>query len=174
MPYKNPEDQRAYFQAYDKARAVQHNADSKRRRKLRPPEYDVWAAMKKRCCTPSSDSYVDYGARGITVCARWRKSFDAFLADIGPRPSPRHSLERKRNGEGYHPDNCKWATASEQQRNTRANHILRLDGRAQCVTAWAEEFGLNSRVVFQRLDYGWPPIAALTTPVRGYHGQATG
>ena len=159
MPWKDPEKRRAHDRTPGRLRAVRE------RYHQRSPEWKIWAGMIKRC-----RNRPDYKARG--VCARWRKSFAAFLADMGPRPSPRHTLERKRNAEGYSPRNCKWATPSEQQRNKRDNHIIRVDGRAQCVTAWADDYGLDPRLVFQRLDYGWSPVQALTTPVRGYtHGR---
>ena len=160
MPFKDPEKRRAYFQAYDRARAERHSAAMRRRYRARSPEWKIWAGMIKRC-----RERPDYIARG--VCARWR-SFENFLADMGARPTPLHSLERKRNGEGYSPDNCKWAMASEQQRNKRDNHIVQFRGRRKCVTAWAEEFGLTPKVVFDRLRYGWSPAKAFTAPVREY------
>jgi len=75
--------------------------------------------MKTRCENPACAAYARYGGRGITVCARWRDSFEAFLADVGPRPSPRHSIDRKDNDKGYEPGNCRWATPSEQNANQR-------------------------------------------------------
>jgi hypothetical protein len=129
--------------------------------------------MKKRCYDPNHDSYPYYGGRGITVCRRWRRSFANFLTDMGSRSSTKHSLEREHNDRDYNPLNCKWATAREQQRNKRDNHVIRFRGRCQCVTAWAEEFGLTPKVVFDRLAYGWSPTKALTTPVREYSRWAS-
>jgi hypothetical protein len=82
-------------------------------------EYRVWASMKDRCSNSKNKRYKDYGGRGIDVCQRWKDSFTNFLEDMGARPSPQHSIDRIDNNMGYIPDNCKWSTRSEQQRNKR-------------------------------------------------------
>lgn len=82
------------------------------------PEYRCWTAMKTRCLNANNPSYQQYGARGITVCDRWRESFEAFFADMGVRP-PGTSLDRwPDRGGNYEPGNCRWATPAEQARNT--------------------------------------------------------
>lgn len=75
--------------------------------------------MLTRCYIPASPDYKNYGGRGIEVCARWQNSFDAFVSDMGPKPTPEHSIERKNNDGNYDPNNCKWATSKEQQQNRR-------------------------------------------------------
>jgi hypothetical protein len=82
------------------------------------PLYKTWQNMLQRCTNPNSQDYVDYGGRGITVCERWH-SFDKFLEDMGEKPSPAHTLERRRNCSGYSPSNCVWATRIEQASNKR-------------------------------------------------------
>jgi hypothetical protein len=84
------------------------------------PEYYAWCYMKTRALNPNIRCAKNYSARGITVCDRWRDSYEAFLADMGRKPSPKHSLDRYPNNDGnYEPGNCRWATASEQAKNTR-------------------------------------------------------
>lgn len=92
--------------------------------------------MKARCYIPGSSGFHKYGARGIAVCAEWREDFAAFLAHVGPRPSPQHSIERKDNEGDYEPGNVRWATAKEQARNRRSSRMLtHEDGRTQTLAA---------------------------------------
>lgn len=83
------------------------------------PEWNAWSCMRKRCTNPRHKFYRLYGGRGITICERW-KDFMTFFADMGRRPSPRHSLDRIDNDGNYEPSNCRWATKAEQVRNSRA------------------------------------------------------
>ena len=81
-------------------------------------EYRTWAAMIGRCENPKTKKYPLYGGRGISVCPRWRKSFEAFRADMGERPGPLYSIDRYPDPDGnYEPSNCRWATAKEQRHN---------------------------------------------------------
>jgi hypothetical protein len=130
-------------------------------RKNPPPEYWIWAAMKQRCFNRNNSQFKDYGGRGITVCNRWLK-FEQFYADMGPRPTTDHSLERDDNDGDYCPENCRWATRSEQQSNTRRNRLFTYDGRTQTVTQWAEECGLSPDAITKRIDRGWPVGQVLT------------
>ena len=82
------------------------------------PTYISWAAMWGSCTHPSVNSFKDYGGRGITVCERW-ENFENFLADMGSRPSPKHSIDRINNDGNYEPGNCRWATLKEQAANKR-------------------------------------------------------
>lgn len=83
-------------------------------------EYRTWHGMKDRCGNPNNPKFKLYGGRGISVCTRWHDSFANFLADMGPRPSDRHSIDRFPDGNGnYQPGNCRWATYSEQNSNRR-------------------------------------------------------
>ncbi|HRH15739.1 MAG TPA: hypothetical protein PK225_15490, partial [Azonexus sp.] len=82
-------------------------------------EYRAWLNMKCRCYNRLSTGYQMYGGRGIKVCAKWRFSFDAFYADVGPAPSPKHSIDRIDTNGSYRPGNVRWATRSVQNKNTR-------------------------------------------------------
>lgn len=83
------------------------------------PEHDTWNAMRARCDRPTHSRYRDYGGRGIKVCARWEESFGNFFRDMGPKPSPGHSIDRINNEGDYEPSNCRWATAKQQRSNQR-------------------------------------------------------
>jgi hypothetical protein len=127
-------------------------------------EYRSWRAMVQRTNDPNARSYADYGGRGITVCDEWR-DFRNFLRDMGPKPTPAHTLERKDSTLGYYAANCRWATKAEQNRNTRTSRFLELDGRRQTLAEWAREIGINAHSLAERIDKGgWSIKRALTTP----------
>ena len=105
-------------------------------------EYITWASMQGRCGNPNNQKYYRYGGRGIRVCDRWQEpngqGFINFLADMGHRPSKKHSIDRIDNDGHYEPSNCKWNTNSNQARNRRTSHLLTFNGKTQCLAAWAE------------------------------------
>jgi transcription elongation factor Elf1 len=127
------------------------------------PEYTAWAHMIQRCGNPNNPSYADYGERGILVCDKWQ-SFEGFFADMGLRPSNRHSLERTNNNLGYSKSNCVWATNDIQTRNTRRNISITWNGKTQVVHDWAVEMGVNSHSLSSRLRRGWTIERTMTTP----------
>lgn len=104
------------------------------------PEYRSYDAMRQRCLNPNRRGYKDYGGRGITICDRWLEGFENFLADMGPKPSPAHSIDRTDNDGPYSPQNCRWQTPKEQNRNTRVvRPVERSDGKIYQSTREAAE-----------------------------------
>lgn len=130
----------------------------------RTVEYDTWAHMIRRCHTPTTKNYERYGGRGIVVCDRWRYSYEAFLADMGRRPSAKHSLDRTDNNGNYEPSNCQWVTAKEQCNNTCRNHHVTFQGRTQTIAQWERELGLTRNLLRSRIGSGWPVTEAFTLP----------
>lgn len=128
------------------------------------PEYAVWSGMMQRCHNPKSVRFKDYGARGITVCERWH-SFQHFLMDMGPRPHGL-TLDRSRNNEGYAPENCKWATHIEQNRNRRNNRVISWNGVEMCVAEWSDCTGLPAKAITNRLRRGWSIDRALSEDLK--------
>ncbi len=127
--------------------------------------YRSWHDMRQRCNNPNDKQYPDYGGRGITVCKRWR-IFTNFLADMGEMPSG-HSIDRVDNDAGYCKENCRWATRTEQNRNTRRNVTLTYQGKTLCIAGWGELLGVNYRTLLSRVNAGWAVEDALTKPTRG-------
>lgn len=99
------------------------SAGSRTSRNRTTPELNAWKALKQRCLNPKNPGFADYGGRGITVCDRWRDSYENFLADMGRRPTPKHSLDRKDNDGPYSPENCHWTTQAEQNFNSRPRKL---------------------------------------------------
>lgn len=127
------------------------------------PEHAAWNAMIQRCSNERNKHYKDYGGRGITVCNRWRSSFADFLADMGPRPSADHSIDRFPNNDGnYEPGNCRWATRFEQHANKRSNHYIDFAGQRLMVSEWAKRLGCTPGTISKRLKSGWCVERAVT------------
>lgn len=126
-------------------------------------EYDIWLKMKARCSNPQDKSYPRYGGRGISYSPAW-ESFDVFIADMGKRPTNRHTLERVDNNLGYTPENCRWATYTEQARNKSSNRFLEIDGVKRPLSAWAEIGAVTPQHLRGRLRDGWGVKAAVFTP----------
>lgn len=142
------------------ARAVKHGHS---RVGKKTQEYNSWRGMKNRCSDPAFIHYDRYGGRGIKVCERWL-TFENFLADMGPKPTPKHSIERKDNDKDYEPGNCVWATGMEQSENKSNTKIVEFDGKKMSVSKWERLLGFSRSVVQGRLRAGWSVEDSLTTP----------
>lgn len=129
---------------------------------FRKSEYIAWNAMIDRCSRAKHPWFHRYGGRGISVCERWM-IYDNFLADMGRKPTPKHSIDRINNDGNYEPSNCEWVTQTTQLRNTSVNRIIEFNGKSQCLKDWSEETGISSSAIKMRIDVqGWSIEDALT------------
>lgn len=132
----------------------------------RTAEYRAWQQMWDRCTNANNPRWDGYGGRGITVETSQWSAFENFFTDMGKRPSPKHTLERRDNSRGYSRENCVWATQKEQAYNRRPNHRLTLNGETLCVTEWATRTKIHINTILFRLKKGWSVERTLMTPVR--------
>ncbi|ECO0419392.1 hypothetical protein DFV33_04705 [Salmonella enterica subsp. enterica serovar Bareilly] len=117
----------------------------------RSPEYGVWNAMINRCCNSNSANFGNYGGRGISVCERWKSSFENFIADMGRRPSNKHSIERVNNNGNYEPGNCIWATTTEQLSNKRNNYKGMFHGKEITLAELSRNTEISVNVLRKRI-----------------------
>lgn len=130
------------------------------------PEYGVWSRMIDRCENPNIHNYDRYGGRGIKLCEAWRADFTAFYRDMGPRPSPRHSIERDDVDLDYAPSNCCWATAREQANNRSNNRMVTYHGEEMTLAEAVRSAGevVEFHTARKRLNRGWEVARAVETP----------
>jgi hypothetical protein len=126
------------------------------------PLYGTWIAMRYRC---KVEPY--YAGKGIKVCRRW-ENFWNFVSDMGPKPTPLHSIDRENPKKGYNPKNCRWATDLEQGKTRTDNRWIEFNGRRMILADWSRETGIGAGAIMSRLNLGWPIEKALTRPVH-YH-----
>lgn len=150
-------------------------------------EWTSWRCMKARCNQVNREHHREhYRGKGIRVCARWDADFIPFLEDMGPKPTRKHTIDRLDNDRGYDCGkcddcaargavlNCRWASPKEQSNNRGVVRNYTIDGRTQCIKAWAEERGMEMGTVYQRLDRGWPIERALMPGKHRLHVVSAG
>lgn len=140
-----------------------HSFARRKRGFYKTVEHNSYRGMLSRCYGANHERYPRYGGRGITVCDRWRESPENFYADMGPKPTPGHSLDRIDNDGPYSPDNCRWATPAQQRANTSTSRMLTHNGKTMSMSEWSEETGVHMSTLCQRLKRGWSVDRALTT-----------
>ncbi len=118
-------------------------------------EYTSWLKAKERCFDKNNNRYYSHGGRGISVCDRWRYSYENFISDMGRAPSPKHSLDRINNDGNYEPSNCRWATPKEQANNRRSNRVFVINGEAINLSQASSKYGLHRDTISKRLSKGW-------------------
>lgn len=122
-------------------------------------EYRIWRAMKARCYAPSATKG-NYKKFGITVCDRWKNSFDNFIADMGTIPDDSYSLERIDNYKGYSPENCKWIPRKDQPKNRTNLRIFTINGQSKCLKEWARLWGIKYTTLYAGIYRYGKPITA--------------
>lgn len=134
------------------------------------PEYTAYMAMKTRCLNPNSTRFDYWGGRGVKICQRWLDSFENFLEDMGPKPSPFHTLDRLDSSKDYEPGNCQWlekdnhARKSLKDQHERQRRYIVYNGERRTTKDWAERQGLTISTLDQRVRAGWDVHRMLTTP----------
>ena len=131
------------------------------------PEYSAWNDMKMRCLNKNRPVYPLYGGRGITICGRWKYSFDNFLKDMGLRPSEKHSLDRIDNDGNYEPGNCRWATKAQQMSNRRNTRFVVFRTKKMSLVDAVRKAGsvVHHEAAWGRITRcGWSVEEAVTTP----------
>lgn len=118
--------------------------------KNRHPLYNTWITMIARCENKNSNSYKNYGGRGISVCDRWKK-LENFTEDMGEKPFKNASIDRVDNSKGYYKENCRWANNKEQMRNTRKTIFLTYNNETRCLNEWAEFFKIKPNTLYAYL-----------------------
>lgn len=134
---------------------VSYSSTPRIEKRCQMPEYAIWNAMRARCHNPKHKRFSDYGGRGITVCDRWRDSFEDFLTDVGSRPSSDLTLDRIDNNGNYEPGNVRWVSMAAQAENRRNNVLITFNGRTQIASVWARELGVNREALCRKYLMGF-------------------
>lgn len=142
-----------------------HGEAGGEKRRKRRPEYKAWDSIKQRCFNPNAKEWKWYGGRGISLAPEWAADFSAFLAYIGPRPSPKHSVDRIDGAKNYEPGNVRWADWVEQANNRSNNRMVEFNGQLMTMKQAALAAGMPYKSVKGRVQKGWDVLSALTVPL---------
>lgn len=150
---------RCYLKEVNRNRIITHGLSRTRL-------YGVWKMMHERCENPKNDHFLNYGARGISVCKEWSdvSQFHKWAYENGY--DDHLTIDRIDVNGNYEPSNCRFVTVKQQMRNTRVNHMLEYDGERKCLAEWAEIYNLDADTISARLKRGWDIERALTGPIR--------
>lgn len=128
----------------------------------RSAEYNIWRGAKTRCYNPRYAFFKQYGGRGITMSEKWKNDFSAFYADVGARPSAKHTLDRINNDRGYEPGNVRWVTQKQQCRNKSTSLMVTIGSDTKCVSEWCEIYGVKPATAYSRISQGISPDEAVS------------
>ena len=130
--------------------------------------YRIYSEILRRCYNPHTHEYPRYGGRGITMCDEWKQSFVAFYDWANNNGySDELTIDRIDNDGIYSPENCRWATVTEQANNRRSCIMITRDGKTQSLKQWCDELNISYKTVHMRVRYlGWNIEKALTCPIR--------
>lgn len=138
-------------------------------------EYSIWSCIKQRCTNRNCSGFSSYGGKGITMCDRWLNSFKNFFADMGVRPSKKHSIDRFPKKEGnYEPGNCRWATTSEQAANKRNVILYTHNGQTMHLNDWAKHLGVCRSRIAYRIQRGLDFSEAISMTILHRRSPETG
>lgn len=130
-------------------------------------EYAIWGNMLYRCNTDTSPLYSNYGGRGIEVCLSWH-NYNAFISDMGLRPSSAHSIDRIDVNGNYCKENCRWATKKQQSRNRTNSQYVHIDGKKLQVDDYCELYSVSKHAIKNRIRRGWSNEKIISTLVGAY------
>jgi len=149
-----------------------HTRHGQARDGRKTPEYEAWQSMMARCYAPTTDSYPYYGGKGIRVAEAWLTDFQAFLAAVGPRPSPQHRLSRRDPNGHFTPENTYWATQHEIGRKRPDNTFYTVNGVTKCLVDWAKEYGIPKNTLHYRVVTKGMTMRDALDVGRGRQGRA--
>ena len=127
--------------------------------------YGIWEGMKQRCLNPNRNGFKDYGGRGITVCKEWLDFYSFYSWAVANGYTEKLTLDRINPNDSYYPNNCRWISAAEQQRNKTNNRLITIKGKTLLLCDWAKNYGIRASVILNRIRSGWTEEEAITTPL---------
>lgn len=153
-------------------RHEEHNKKARKHGGKHTRLYRIWHGMKNRTCNKNAEEYKDYGGRGIGICTEWKSDFENFR-NWAEKNGYKDNLtiDRIDNNKGYAPENCRWVTQKENDRNKRNNKKMEFKGEEKTLAEWAEIYNVNYSTLKTRIRNGMTIEKALETPVKKKHCQ---